>query len=268
MKLNDLDEGIGDSLKTAGRATTGLLGKGLGAVAGSAGKTAGTLGTAFARAVGFDASQGVAAKAQKSMARQQFIGTFVQKMSGFIASTAEAVKDDINLIIKQEQQQQAQQQAAQRGLPTTSAGGIIVPGATSARPKESIDFDLMLKIVLKESQATDQFIEKYANTIENAIKGYMSNQVGTMGPQITNSSKQIAQAIVSEQNYISVLEDLGAAIFDQYYNNERQEFTQTHRAADIPLSSDGQQVLTALQQLDKKEQQIVMDKLKQGGNLF
>lgn len=268
MKLNDIQtEGIGDSLKTAGRAISGVAGK-VGQTIGSVAPTAGMLGTAFARSIGFDASQSEVGSVQKGIAKKQFVGNFVQKMLGFISSTQEAVKDDINAIIKQEQQKQAQQQAAQRGMPTTSPGGIIMPGATSARPQESIDFDNMLKIVLKESQATDQFIAQYAGVIENAIKTYLGNVVGNLGPQIKNSSNQIAQLIIAEKNYVGILEDLGSAIFDQYYTSQRTNFTQTHPAADIPLSSDAEQVLAALKKLNKKEQQVILQKLEKGGNLF
>ena len=98
MKLNDIqNEGLGDSLKTAGAVAKGLAGKAKTAI----GKVAsepfgpsnklGILGTAFGRAVGFDASQGWAGNAQKGIAKQKFIGTFVQKMIGFISSTEEAV---------------------------------------------------------------------------------------------------------------------------------------------------------------------------------
>ena len=173
MKLNELDEGIGDSLKTAGRATAGLLGRGLGAVAGSAGQTAGTLGTAFARAIGFDASQGEVGTVQKSIAKQKFVGTFMQKMIGFISSTSEAVKDDLLKIQQQQAVQQAQQQAQQQGLPPPAPGQIILPQTYRARPKESIDFEHLYKRILNEDQATDQLIQQYASTIEKGIQSYM-----------------------------------------------------------------------------------------------
>ena len=106
MKLTDIqNEGIGDSLKTAGQAVSSLTGKGYsalgsgikaaGSTVGKYAPTLGVLGTAFGRAVGFDASQGWAGKAQQGIAKQQFIGNFVQKMRGFITSTEESVKDDL-----------------------------------------------------------------------------------------------------------------------------------------------------------------------------
>jgi hypothetical protein len=268
MKLNDLDEGIGDSLKTAGRATAGLLGRGLGAVAGSAGQTAGTLGTAFARAIGFDASQGEVGTVQKSIAKQKFVGTFMQKMIGFISSTSEAVKDDLLKIQQQQAQQQAAQQAQQQGQPIPPPGQIIVPQTYRARPKESIDFERLYTRIINEDQATDQLIQQYASTIEKGIQSYMSGNLGNLVGQVKSVSQTIAQKIANGENYSPDLENLGSAIFDQYYSSERSKFTQTHSAADIPLSSDGEQVLAALRNLSNKEQQVVMQKLEKGGNLF
>lgn len=244
MKLSDVqNEGIGDSLKTAGRMATGLAGK--------VGSTIGTVGTAFGRAVGFDASQGWAADTQKGIARQKFIGTFVSKIQGFLASTEEAFKDDIALIQKKKAEEKARQQQAQ-GQPV----------------QESFDYKMKFKIALKEDQDIDNFVQKYAGTIEQAIISYMSGNVGNLGTTIKNTSQQIAQMILNQQNPVNLIQQLGGQIFDQYYSGQRQQFVQSHSAADIPLSSDGEQVLAALKKLSKKEQEIVIQKLKQGGNLF
>jgi len=182
------------------------------------------------------------------------------------------VKDDLLKIQQQQIIQRAQQQAKAQGQPPPNPSQIIVPKTYQPPRQESINFDLMLKIVLKEDatdpQAAQRFIQQYASTIEQGIISYMSGQVGNLGPQVKNSSVQIAQKISMGEDYVSILEDLGSAIFDQYYSSQRQSFVQSHPAADTPLSSDGQQVLAALQKLDKKEQEIVMQKLKQGGNLF
>jgi hypothetical protein len=251
MKLNDIqNEGIGDSLKTAGRAAAGLSGQVASAVGGKLASTAGTLASGFGRAVGFDASQNWAANHQKGMARQKFIGTFVSKIQGFLASTEEAYKDDIALI--QKKQAQAAQQAQAQGQPV----------------KETFDYAMKLKVFLKEDQEIDNFIQQYAASIEQAITSYMSGNLGNLGTAVKNTSQQIAQMILKKQNPVNLIQQLGGQIFDQYYNTERQNFVKSHPAADIPLSSDGEQVLAALKKLTKKEQDIVIQKLKQGGNLF
>jgi hypothetical protein len=255
MKLNDLHEGIGDSLKAADSAVMGLAGK-AGQAIGSFAPTAGVLGSAFARAIGFDGSQPEVGGVQRGIAKKQFVGTFVQKISGFISATQESVKDDITAIIKQEQQQAQQAQAQQ------------AQAQQAGMQRESNEYNLLFKIALKESQQTDQFINRYAGVIENSIKTYLGNQIGSLGPQVSNASKQIAQLVVQEKNYLGILEDLGSAVFDQFYSTKRNEFTQSHPAADTPLSSDGEQVLAALKRLSKQEQQIVIQKLEKGGNLF
>lgn len=249
MKLNDIhNEGIGDSLKTAGRAVAGLADK-VGTAVGSVAPTAGILGTAFTRAIGFDASQGGAGSVQKGIARQKFIGTFVSKIQGFLASTEEAFKDDIVLIQKQLAQQQAQQQ---QGAPV----------------QESYDYSTKLKVYLKEAQEVENFIKQYGQTIEQAITSYMSGNVGNLKSRVQSVSQQIAQMIISEKNPVYLIQELAGEFFDQYYSQNRQQFVQSHPSADIPLSSDGQQVLAALQKLTKKEQDIVVQKLKSGGNLL
>ena len=78
----------------------------------------------------------------------------------------------------------------------------------------------------------------------------------------------IMNKILNNQNYIEDLNNLGSAIFDQYYSGKRQTFVQSHNMADTPLSSDAEQVLAALKKLDKKEQKVVVQKLEKGGNLF
>ena len=262
MKLSDIqNEGIGDSLKTAGRQAAGLAGKYAGALGtiakdsitqtGSAmAASPGVLATGFARAVGFDASQEGIGTVQKGIARQKFIGTFVSRLQGFLASTEEAYKDDIALIQKQ-LAQQAQQQA-QQGAPV----------------QESYNYSIKLKVYLKEAQEVENFIKQYGQSIEQAIINYMSGNIGNLKSKIQSVSQQIAQMIVNEKNPVYLIQQLAEEIFDQYYDNERQNFVQSHPAADIPLSADGQQVLSALEKLNKKEQQIVIQKLKQGGNLF
>jgi len=250
MKLSDIqNEGLGDSLKTAGRAAAGLAGQVASSVGGKVASTAGTLASGFGRAVGFDASQNWAAKHQQGMAKQKFIGTFVSKIQGFLASTEEAFKDDIALIQKQLAQQQ---QAQQQGAPV----------------QESYDYSTKLKVFLKEAQEVENFIKQYGQNIEQAITSYMSGDVGNLKSKVQSVSQQIAQMIVNKQNPVYLIQELAGEFFDQYYSSQRQNFVQSHPAADIPLSSDGEQVLAALKKLSKKEQDIVVQKLKQGGNLF
>lgn len=252
MKLSDIqNEGIGDSLKVAGRAAAGLAGDFVSSVGNTKSTMAtapGVLATGFLRAVGSDASQGFAAKAQKGVARQKFIGTFVNKMQGFLASTQEAYKDDIALIQKQLAQQQAQQQSA----PT----------------QESFNYSMKLKVYLKEAQEVENFIKQYSATVEQAINSYMSGQVGNLADAIKSTSLQIAQLVLSKKNPVNLLQNLGGQLFDQYYSSERQRFVQSHPSADLPLSPEGQQVLISLKNLTDKEQDIVIQKLKQGGNLL
>jgi uncharacterized protein YcfJ len=253
MKLSEIQtEGIGDSLKIAGKAAGALAGDFVSSV-GQSGRamasSPGVLATGFARAVGFDASQGGIGTVQKGIARQQFIGTFVSKLQGFIASTSEAFKDDIALIQKQLAQQQ---QAQQQGAPV----------------QESYNYSIKLKVYLKEAQEVENFIKQYGSTIEQAITSYMSGNLGNLKSRVQAISQQIAQMIVSGKNPVYLIQQLAEEIFDQYYSQQRQEFVQSHPAADIPLSSDGQQVLAALEKLNKKEQNIVIQKLKQGGKLF
>jgi hypothetical protein len=259
MKLSDIqNEGkVGDSLKIAGQAATGLAGDVKSAV-GNFGKETGramasapgVLATGFARAIGFDRAQSGIGTVQKGIARQKFIGTFVSKIQGFLASTEEAYKDDIALL--QKQIQQAQQQKAQQGAPV----------------QESFDYATKLKVYLREAQEVENFVQQYAATIEQAITNYMSGQVGNLGGTIKSTSMQIAQMIVTKQNPINLIKNLGAQLFDQYYAANRQEFVQSHPAADTPLSPEGEQVLKALKGLRKTEQDVVIQKLKQGGNLF
>ena len=96
----------------------------------------------------------------------------------------------------------------------------------------------------------------------------MSGQVGSLSNMINSTSKTIVNKILNNQNYIEDLNNLGSAIFDQYYSGKRQTFVQSHNMADTPLSSDAEQVLAALKKLDKKEQKVVVQKLEKGGNLF
>jgi hypothetical protein len=253
MKLNDIqNEGIGDSLKTAGRAAAGLSGQVASAVGGKLASAGGVLASGFGRAVGFDASQNWAANHQKGMARQKFIGTFVSKIQGFLASTEEAYKDDIALIQKKQAEARAAQQAQAQGQPV----------------KESFDYQMKLRVALKEDQEVDNFIKQYAGTIEQAITSYMSGNLGNLATTVKSTSQQIAQMILNKQNPVNLIQQLGGQIFDHYYSTQRKDFVQSHPAADIPLSSDGEQVLAALKKLNKKEQDIVIQKLKQGGNLF
>ena len=159
MKLSEIqNEGIGDSLKIAGKAAYGLAGD----VLSSVGKTKdavasspGVLATGFLRAVGLDSSLGVTANAQKGVAKQKFVGTFVNKVQGFLASTQEAYKDDIALIQKQLAQQQAQQ--VQQGAPV----------------KESFDYSTKLKVYLKEAQEVENFIKQYGQTIEQIGRAHV-----------------------------------------------------------------------------------------------
>jgi hypothetical protein len=253
MKLSEIqNEGkIGDSLKIAGQAATGLAGDVKSAV-GQTGKAIasapGVLATGFARAIGFDQAQSGIGTVQKGIARQQFIGTFVSKIQGFLASTSEAYKDDIALL----QKQIAQQQQAQQGAPV----------------QESYDYSAKLKVYLKEGQEVENFIKQYGSTIEQAMISYMSGQVGNLGDAIKSTSMQIAQMILAKQNPVNLITNLGAQLFDQYYADNRNDFLQSHPAADSPLSPEGEQVLKALKGLRQTEQDIVIQKLKQGGNLF
>jgi hypothetical protein len=73
---------------------------------------------------------------------------------------------------------------------------------------------------------------------------------------------------LAKQNPVNLITNLGAQLFDQYYAENRNDFLQSHPAADSPLSPEGEQVLKALKSLRRTEQDVVLQKLKQGGNLF
>jgi hypothetical protein len=253
MKLSEIqNEGIGDSLKNAASAVGGM-----------AGRFADATSTAFGTAIGMDASRPNALKTQQNLAKNKFIGTFVSKMKGFISATQEAIKDDVVKLQAQQAQQQAAQQAQQQGQPAPAPGSLIIPQTYRARPKESIDFDLMFKKVLREDQISDQYTQQYAYRIEQAINSYMSGNVGNLGGQIKDTSMKIAQSVMAKKDYSELLRNLGGAIFDSYYGQERGDFVKSKPAANIPLSPEAQQVLANMKTLEPEEQQAVIQKLNQ-----
>lgn len=253
MKLSDIqNEGIGDSLKNA-----------LSAGKGMAGRFADATTTAFGTAIGMDASRPSALKTQQNLAKSKFIGTFVSKMKGFISSTEEAIKDDVVTLQAQQARQQAAQQAQQQGQPAPAPGSIIVPQTYRARPSESVNFELMFKRVLKEDQISDQYTQQYAQRIEQAITSYMSGNVGNLGEQIKDTSMKIAQNVMAKKDYSELLRELGGAIFDSYFSQQRGNYVKSRPAANIPLSPEAQQVLANLKTLEPDEQQVVIQKLNQ-----
>lgn len=253
MRLSDIDksvnEGIGQwSMNAAKAGARGIANFGK------------ALPTAFGTAIGMDASRPAALKTQQSIAKSNFVGKFVQKMSGFIASTGEGIKDDVT---KMQQQAQAQQTQASQAQAQQSQFAPRPVQLYSTRPKESIDFELMLNRVLNEDQATDQYIQQYAATIKQAITGYMSGNLGNLTGQVESASQQIAQNAVAKKDYSQILNNLGEAIFDSYYSQQRNQYVQSKPAANIPLSPTAQQVLTSMKKLEPEEQEAVIQKLKQ-----